>query len=392
MRVPLASDGPPPSPDRGGPPVRSRARARRPHRRRLALALPAALTVLACGCGAARTTTTAAPHGSAATASIGAGLTGPATLRASVYAHGPANAAAFALDAHGRLWITSAGLSTHAHDGVYLVASPGARAVKVIGGLEDPIGIVWLRGVLYVASVGRVDAYSGFDGALFATHRRVLAGPLAGAENNTLAVAPDGRLVMGVSATCDHCTPASRWSGSIVSFRADGSDLRLYAERIRAPVGLAFLPGSARLIVSMNQRDDLGAATPGDWLAEVAESENWRFPDCYAVGTSACSGVPRPLAELDPHAAVGPVAIVTGQLGAEVGTAAIVAEWSTGRVRSVALNASAARAAGHVGTLLAGMHNPLALIVAANGSLLVGDWSSGTIYRIAARPASVPAA
>ena len=319
--------------------------------------------------------------------SIGAGLTGLATLRASVYAHGPVNAAAFALDARGRLWVTAAGLDTHRHDGVYLLASRGARAVKVIGGLEDAIGIVWDRGLLYVASVGRVDAYGGFDGARFATHRRILSGPLAGAENNALALSPDGRLLMGVSATCDHCTPTSRWSGSIVSFRADGRGLRLYAGGIRAPVGLAFVPGGARLIVSMNQRDDLGSATPGDWLAEVAADQNWRFPDCYAVGTAACAGAPRPLAELDPHAAVGPVAIVTGGLGGDVGTAAVVAERATGRVRSVALASSAAAGAGRLTTLLSGIHNPLALAVAANGSLLVGDWSTGTIYRITARPA-----
>jgi len=65
---------------------------------------------------------------------------------------------------------------------------------------------------------------------------------------------------------------------------------------------------AARLLQAHAPIDDLGAATPGDWLAEVAESENWRFPDCYAVGTSACAGVPRPLApasvaELERHVA-----------------------------------------------------------------------------------------
>ncbi len=42
-----------------------------------------------------------------------------------------------------------------------------------------------------------------------------------------------------------------------------GSDLRLYATRIRAPFGLAYFPGSSDLFASMNQRDDLGARTPG---------------------------------------------------------------------------------------------------------------------------------
>ena len=87
----------------------------------------------------------------------------------------------------------------------------------------------------------------------------------------------------------------------------------------------------------MNQRDDLGEATPGDWLAIVRSGQAWGFPDCYGQGGSACSGVPDPLAVLDTHAAVSGVAVVTGGLGPAIGTSALVAEWTTGRVMRVAL-------------------------------------------------------
>ena len=99
---------------------------------------------------------------------------------------------------------------------------------------------------------------------------------------------------------------------------------------IRAPVGLAYVPGTDDLLVTMNQRDDLGDATPGDWLAIVRSGQSWGFPDCYGQGGAACAGVPGPIAELDPHAAVSGVAVVTGQLGPAIGTSAIVAEWATG--------------------------------------------------------------
>ena len=82
--------------------------------------------------------------------------------------------------------------------------------MRVISGLDDPLGLAWLHGSLYVASVGRVDAYSGFDGRRFASHREIIDGPLAGGENNGLVMAPDGRFVMGITASCDHCTPVSR--------------------------------------------------------------------------------------------------------------------------------------------------------------------------------------
>jgi glucose/arabinose dehydrogenase len=339
------------------------------------LALVASLLVLG-GCGSAGT---ARP---ASLVDIGAGLKGPAGLKASVYAKGPATTAAFAFDRQRRLWLTAAGLEAHAFDGVYMIAKQGAQPLEVVAGLDDPLGLAWYAGRLYVASVGRVDSYGGFDGRRFTEHTKILSGPVVGGENNLLAMAPDGRFVMGVTATCDHCTPKSALSGSIVSFRPDGSDLRLYARGIRAPFGLAFMPGTSELFASMNQRDDLGAKTPGDWLALVREGENWRFPGCYGQGGAVCSGVPRPTAVLDMHAAAGGVAITTGQLGAGIGTSALVTEWARVKVQRVALKKDGSGYKGSVTSFLTGIANPLAIALAPNGSLLVGDWKSGEIYRI----------
>jgi glucose/arabinose dehydrogenase len=319
---------------------------------------------------------------SAGLTAIGAGLSGPAGLNASVYAQGPSTVAAFAFDDAGRLWLTAAGLETHTQDGVYLIRKPGDSAQRVIAGLDNPLGILWYRGKLYIASLGRVDAYWGFNGTRFTAHRLILNGPLAKAENNLLTVAPNGRFLMGVSATCDHCQPTSKWDGAIVSFRPDGSDLRVYASRIRAPFGLTYIPGSDDLLVSMNQQDNLAAATPGDWLAIVKEGQDWRFPDCHGQGGAACVDAPRPLAELDKHAAVGGIAVLTGQLGSTVGTAALVAEWNVAKVQRVTLTKTAAGYTGTVHPFLTGIHNPLALALAPDGSLLVGDWMTGTIYRV----------
>jgi glucose/arabinose dehydrogenase len=169
---------------------------------------------------------------------------------------------------------------------------------------------------------------------------------------------------MGVSASCDHCTPASKWSAAVVSFDPDGTDLRIVASGIRAPFGLAYASG--KLYVTMNQRDDLGDRTPGDWLAVVRNGQDWGFPDCYGEGGAACRGVPAPLAVLDKHAAAGGVAVV--------GSKAYVAEWQTGNVLRVELDS------GKVSTFLTSLENPLP-VAATEGALLVGDWSSGTIYR-----------
>src|SRR3984957_13881479 len=255
----------------------------------------------------------------------------------------------------------AAGLEAPAFDGVYVIAKQGAQPLKVVAGLNDPLGLAWYAGRLYVASVGRGDAYGGFNGHRFTTHERILSGPVVSGENNLLVMAPDGRFVMGVTATCDHCTPTSALSGSIVSFRPDGSDLRLYARGIRAPFGLAFMPGTSELFASMNQRDDLAKKTPGDWLTLVREGQNWRFPGCYGQGGAICSGVPRSTAVLDVHAAAGGVAITTGQLGASIGTSALVPEWALAKVQRVALRKEGFSYQGSVTPFLTGIANPLAI-------------------------------
>jgi len=333
------------------------------------------------GCGSSASTSTGVK--APALVSIGAGLRGPAGVHASVYARGVPNVAAITVDAQGRLWATAAGLTGHQRDGVYLVTRRQARPVRVIDGLKDPLGLVWHGGRLYVSSVGRVTVYSGFDGTHFAHQQTIIRGPVAGGENNALVLLPDGRLAMGITASCDHCRPRSEFSGSIVSFRTDGSDLKLYAARIRAPVGLTLYPGTNTLFVTMDQRDDLGRATTGDLLAVVAPGTDWRSPQCYAQGGAVCAGVPKPLAVLDKHAAVGPVVIVTGQLGSSTGTSALVSEWQSAKVQRITLVKRGSSYTGVASTWLTGLHNPLALALGPQHSVLVGDWSTGTIYRIA---------
>jgi glucose/arabinose dehydrogenase len=301
--------------------------------------------------------------------SIGAGLQGPPGYVASVYATGLKTASAFALDPRGRLWVATSGATKHAGDAVYLVARAGARPVKVIRGVNGPLGLTWSAGRLYVTSMGRVDAFGALRGTHFTTHATILTEPAGHGWNNAIVRAPDGRMVMSISSACDHCAPASKWSAAIVSFRPDGRDVRVYAKGIRAAFGLAFYRG--RLLASMNQRDDLGARTPGDWLARVRAGEDWRFPGCYGQGGSACAGVPKPIAVLDKHAAAGAVAVV--------GASALVPEWSYGKVLRVALTGST----GAARPFLTGFRNPLAIVTTPTGGVLVGDWTTGRVYRVA---------
>ena len=136
----------------------------------------------------------------------------------------------------------------------------------------------------------------------------------------------------------------------------------------------------------MDQRDDLGDRTPGDWLATVASGQDWGFPTCYGQGGAACAASPAPLAVLDRHAAAAGVAIVDGSLGPSIGHAAVVAEWSLGRLVLVPLRTGSASAAislaGSPSVLITGIGSPVAVATGPDGGLFAGDWATGTIYRI----------
>jgi glucose/arabinose dehydrogenase len=296
---------------------------------------------------------------------IGSGLHGRTGMHATVYARGIPQMSAFAFDSRGRLWVTRSGATTHARDAVYVVARRGATPVKAVSSIRGPLGLVWVGSSLYVSSLDGVYRFSGFDGTRFMRRTMILKGP-APAENNNLVVAPNGRLVMGVSASCDHCTTSPRFSADIVSFNTDGSDLRVVASGIRAAYGLAYYRGT--LYASMNQRDDLESNTPGDWIAVVKNGQSWGFPACYGQGGRVCDGVPSPLGVLDAHAAAGGVAVSGGEV--------LTAEWARGTVMAVPLGG------GRATPVLTGLSHPLPLAVVPDGSVLVGDWGNGVVYRV----------
>jgi glucose/arabinose dehydrogenase len=176
---------------------------------------------------------------------------------------------------------------------------------------------------------GRVVRYSGFDGRRFA-HRRVVIPslPIGRHGLGTIVPGPAGRLYLGVGAEHDAIAGGHETSGTVVSFKGDGSDLRIEAKGLRGPYGLAFIPGTASLLVTDDGRDDLGLTRPPDELDLVRDvtraAPDFGFPDCYDQGGRACAGTVAPLAALPAHAGVGGVA-VTRDWGGH-GLTAFVAE------------------------------------------------------------------
>jgi glucose/arabinose dehydrogenase len=71
---------------------------------------------------------------------------------------------------------------------------------------------------------------------------------------------------------------------NILEANPDGSGLRVYASGIRNPVGIAFDPATGVLWTSVNERDDIGDNLPPDYITHVQEGGFYGWPWYYIGG------------------------------------------------------------------------------------------------------------
>ena len=293
-----------------------------------------------------------------------------------------------AFDPAGGMWLTASSGGPQDFDGVWYVRRGSHRARHVISGIHVTLGLRWIGGSLYVSnekdpSTGRVSQYSGFDGTRFAHARTAIPHLKIGRHAvDTIVPGPDGRIYVGVGSVYDNKgTP-----GRIVSFRPGGAGLRIEATGLRNPYGLAFVPGTNRLLVTDNGRDDLGISRPPEELDAFDVSSgipDFGFPGCYGQGGAACAGKVAPIATFAPHASSDGLAI-TRHWGKR-GLTAFVAENgssfsnNTGSdVRIVSLRTGGATASQ---TLFASgfrTHDPLGAAIGPDGALYVTLFRSGS--------------
>ncbi len=249
------------------------------------------------------------------------------------------------------------------------------RARPFAARLVVPLGLLWRDRTLYVSESGRVETI-----ALGGRRRTILSGlPYGRHQQDAIVAGPDGRLYLGSGSTCDSCVEHDRRSAAILSFRPDGSELRVVASDLRNPYGLVFV--GRTLYATVNGKDSLGDGEPAEMVVRVTSGADYGWPDCwpsYALRKliGACDGVTPPVAYLEPHSSADGIASWRGDL--------FVAEWGEylhsnhGR-RVVRIER------GRVTTFATGFDHPLALALDPSGGLVVADWGRGVIYEIRKR-------
>jgi glucose/arabinose dehydrogenase len=304
-------------------------------------------------------------------------LTVPDGFAAEVYASGLKHPTALAFGPDGLLYATQ-------DTGEVVAVGAGSSKPRVLArGFRTPLGLLWVGRTLYVSAQGSVSRLV-VAGRHVTARKQIVGGlPFGRHQQDTIVLGRDGRLYLGSGSTCDACREQDRRSGAILSFRPDGSDLRVVASGLRNPYGLAVHP-SGRLYVSVNARDDLGEAEPAETVVAIEPGADYGWPECWASWRlrrlqGSCAGVTAPFAYLEPHSSADSLAFWRGAL--------FVAEWGQylserwGR-KLVRVDLATRRAA----TFADGFEHPLGLAVEPRaGALLVGDWGRGVIYRLRKR-------
>jgi glucose/arabinose dehydrogenase len=306
----------------------------------------------------------------------------PSGFRATVYATGLEHPTAMAFGPDGRLYVTE-------DTGLVVALDPRTRRPRRFWrGLPTPLGLVWRGRTLFVSVSGGIRSVR-LAGGRATKPRTVVAGlPFGRHQQDNVLVGVDGRLSLGSGSTCDACHERDRRSATILSFRLDGSDLRIVATGLRNPYGLTIQPRTGRLFVSVNGQDELGDAEPAETVVAIRRGARYGWPDCWPSRrllrlVGSCRGVTPPVAYLEPHSAAGGMVFWNGDL--------FVAEWGEYLKRRhgrklvrVPFDRRGRPRARVASTFATGFDHPLALALDGD-ALLVADWGRGTIYRIARR-------
>ena len=298
----------------------------------------------------------------------------PPGYTATVYARGLVHPTALVVGPAGFLYATE-------QAGRVVSFSQGASRPRVFAsGLADStLGLVFAGGRLLVADKGRVTAFSDANRDRIAERRTVLLSGLPHKlhQQDNLVLGPDGRIYLGEGSMCNACAPKPR-EASILSFRPDGTDVKVVATGLRNPFGLAF-DAKGTLWATDNGRDDLADRVP-DELNRIVPGKRYGFPGCYGIRKgSGCAGSEPAVVELEPHSSADGFAF--GPDGA-----AYVALWGTyygtrhGR-SVVRVDVSGAKA--KVTRFATGFDHPLAVRFLKDGAMLVADWGTGIVWRVA---------
>ena len=335
----------------------------------------------------------------------------PPGFKIGLYATDVPNARSLTLGANGTVFVGSRRAGK-----VYALTDNGrhdkaGEVVTIARGLQEPNGVAFHDGSLYVAEVSRVLRYDAIETRLKNPPApMVVSTDLPHSKQHEwryIRFGPDGWLYVGVGAPCNVCKSEDKRVASILRMRPDGTGMEVYALGVRNSVGFDWQPESQEMWFTENGRDLMGDDIPPDELNYAPRAGmNFGFPYCHGKDIAdpqfgsehSCAEFVAPAWSLPAHvAAIGMRFYAGGMFPEDYRGAVFIAEhgsWNrsvpTGyRVSSVMLAGD--RAVKYEvfaqGWMMGTRHwgRPVDVLVMPDGALLISDDYAGAVYRISYR-------
>jgi glucose/arabinose dehydrogenase len=341
-----------------------------------------------------------------------------------LFATGVTNAREMAIGSKGTVFVGSR--NKPAGDTVYAVVDLNGdykadEVIPIAKGLNEPSGVAFRDGTLYVGEIHRVVKFDNIESKLQSPGEPVVVNDTLPKDTHHgqkfIAFGPDGLLYVPVGGPCNVCDKEKddpRYA-TILRMKPDGSGLEVFASGVRNSVGFDWHPQTRELWFTDNGRDNMGDDVPRDELNTAPKKGlHFGFPFCHQGDVSdpelgaarPCSGFQPPARPLDAHVAAIGMRFYTGTMfPAEYRNQIIIAEhgsWNRSvpqgyRLSLVKLEGNkvvsytrfaegwlrgmkpAAAGGAMVGDVWG---RPADVLVMRDGSLLVSDDKAGAIYRI----------
>ena len=323
-----------------------------------------------------------------------------------IYAEGVTGARSMTLSPDGTLFV-----GTRPSGRVYALRDEDGdhkaeRVITLARGLNNPNGVAFKNGDLYVAEINRILRYRNIETQLDNPPQPEIVNDAFPTDRSHgwkfIRFGPDDLLYVPVGAPCNICNRGDPYA-AIGRLDANGT-FSIIARGIRNTVGFDWHPETGELWFTDNGRDRMGDDVPPDELNRItANGQHFGYPYCHGTNIAdptfgsqrSCDEFVAPVQELGPHVAALGMRFYTGDMfPEEYRNQIFIAEhgsWNRSskigyRVTLVRLNGN--RAVSYepfAKGWLQGESNwgrPVDVLVMPDGSLLVSDDQAGLIYRI----------
>ncbi|MES2178816.1 MAG: PQQ-dependent sugar dehydrogenase [Gemmatimonadota bacterium] len=281
----------------------------------------------------------------------------------------------------------------------------------VVTGLNQPHGLAFHKGALYVANTdGVVKVTLGANGIATGAHTYVNHYSSGGGHwTRTIVFGADSAMYVAIGSTCNICVEQNDDRATVLKFNEDGSNRRIYSSGLRNAVGLAVNPGTGAIWASQNERDNLAPShedLPPEELNILADGADYGWPYCYGDripnpeynDAARCAKTTPPALKMQAHSAPLGMSFLSKATAFPAdyrGDLLIAFHGSWNRDTPTGAKVVRVRIANGKPTAIEDFitgwqpqgstrrwGRPVDIVVARDGGVLISDDASGSIYRV----------